>query len=190
MVGTSISDTSTTLVGVDKEGVTLEIDSCVEVVGKRFDGKPQTIKQGFHGELVCADTKVLAPSDGQVVVDDQKIPCKVQQVECNGANGRIVIHIYYSTKVAPYVFKRESISTDSEGKVVGSNTMEVASMEMLGTVLGDPMSVFLVKTVRKTPKGMVTALETISPRCPAASFPAVRENSTAMVGSCIAVLWN
>jgi hypothetical protein len=49
VVGTSVIDTTTTLVGVDKEGVTLEIESCVEVVGKRFDGKPQTIKQGFHG---------------------------------------------------------------------------------------------------------------------------------------------
>jgi hypothetical protein len=166
VVGTSISDTTTTLLGIDKEGVTLEIGSCVEVVGKRFDGKPQTIKQGFYGESLCAKPNVLAPTDSQVVVDDRKIPCKVQQVECNDANGGIVVQIYYSTTVAPYVFKRESTVKDADGKVVSSATMEVTSMEMLDNVLGTPMSVFNVKTIRRSPKGTVTTLERLSPEVP------------------------
>lgn len=166
VVGTSVSDTTTTLVGVDKDGVTLEIDSCVEVVGKRFDGRPQTIKQGFHGELLSKDTKLSAPSDSQVVVDRQKIPCKVQQVECHGANGKTVTRIYYSTTVAPYVFKRESVSTDPDGKVSGESSMEVTSLEMPWNVLGELMSVVNVKTVRRCPKGTVTALEIICPEVP------------------------
>jgi len=165
VVGTSVIDTTSTLVGVDKEGVTLEIDSCVEVVGKRFDGKPQTIKQGFHGEQTSPNVKVLDPSDGQVVVDDQKIPCKVQQVECSGPNGKIVTRIYYSTTIAPYVFKRESSTTGSEGRVSDS-TMEVTSLEMPWSVLGELMGVFNVKTIRRSAKGTVTTLEMISPEVP------------------------
>jgi hypothetical protein len=166
VVGTSVSDTATTLVGIDKDGVTLEIDSCVEVVGKRFDGKPQRIKQGFHGEPFCRDMKVLAASDSQVVVDDQKIPCKLQQIECDGPNGKTVTRLYYSTTLAPYVLKRESLSTDPDGKLIGRSTMEITSLEMLGTVMDKPMSVFTAKTIRSSPKGTVTSQETISPDVP------------------------
>ena len=51
VVSTNSADTTTTLVDIDNDGVTLEIQTCMEVAGKRFQAEPQTVKQGFHGEL-------------------------------------------------------------------------------------------------------------------------------------------
>jgi hypothetical protein len=165
VVGTSATDTATTLVDSDQNGVTLEVESCVEVVGKRFDGKPQVIKQGFHGELRSLNVKIGTPTDTEFSVDDRKIPCKVQKLEYETPNGKTVCHITYSPTVAPYVFKRESSTIDTEGKLSDS-LMEVTSMEMPWRVLGELMNVYNVKTVRRTPNGTITTLELISPEIP------------------------
>ena len=61
VVSTSTADTRTTLVGLDDDGVTLEVQACVEVAGKRFQAEPQTVKQGFHGELAVPNLKLSDP---------------------------------------------------------------------------------------------------------------------------------
>ncbi len=58
VVSTNSADTKTTLVDIDDDGVTLEIQTCMEVAGKRFQAEPQTVKQGFHGELVGPNLKL------------------------------------------------------------------------------------------------------------------------------------
>jgi hypothetical protein len=166
VVGTSVAETITTLLDVNHDGVTLEVDPCVEVVGKHFEAEPQIVKQGFHGELISPNTKISDPIDGQIVVGTRTIPCKVQQVESTTSNGKIVTHLYYSPTIAPYLFKRESIITDQEGVVVSETTMEVTSLEMPWNVLGDSRNVFDTKTVQRTPKGTITTIAKISPEIP------------------------
>ena len=172
VVGTSSTDTKTTLVDIDNEGITLEIQARVEVVGKRFEPEPQTVKQGFHGELLSPNLKIKEPTDGQIVIDDQKIPCKIQQSECSGPNGKTVTTVYYSMSIAPYLFRRESSVIDPEGKTVGETTMEVTSLEMPRKVLDELNSVyntksaFHVKTVHRNTKGTITTLAVISPEIP------------------------
>ena len=58
VVSTSTTDTKTTLVDIDNAGVTLEIQACMEVAGKRFEAEPQFVKQGFHGELAVPNLKL------------------------------------------------------------------------------------------------------------------------------------
>src|SRR3990167_7403034 len=58
VVSTSTTDSKTTLVDIDNDGVTLEIQASMEVAGKRFEAEPQTVKQGFHGELVGPNLKL------------------------------------------------------------------------------------------------------------------------------------
>ena len=116
VVSTSTADTKTVLVDLDNDGVTLEIQACIEVAGKRFRAEPQTIKQGFHGELVGPNLRVKGPTDAEMTIEGQKIPCKLQQLESVVSNGKTVTKVYYSTTVAPYILKRESVTTDPEGR--------------------------------------------------------------------------
>ena len=60
VVSTSTADATTTLVDIDNDGVTLEIQTCMEVAGKRFEAEPQTVKQGFHGELALPEPETDA----------------------------------------------------------------------------------------------------------------------------------
>ena len=81
VVSTTTTDTKTTLVERDHDGVTLEIQACMEVAGKRFSADSQIVKQGYYGELLCPSLKPQPPADGEVVIEAQKIPCKVQRLE-------------------------------------------------------------------------------------------------------------
>ena len=47
VVSTSTTDTKTTLLDVGNDGVTLEVEACMEVAGKRFQVEPQTVKGGI-----------------------------------------------------------------------------------------------------------------------------------------------
>ena len=87
VISTNTADTKTTLVDVDNDGVTLEIQTCMEVAGKRFQAEPQTVQQGFHGELVGPNLKLQNPVDGEVLIEDRKRPCKVQALEIVGPAG-------------------------------------------------------------------------------------------------------
>ena len=87
VVSVSTSDMKTTLQDVDNEGVTLEVESCMEVAGKRFRTEPQTVKQGFHGEAIEPSLTLKKPADDQLVIENRKIPCKIQQLTNVGPNG-------------------------------------------------------------------------------------------------------
>ena len=145
---TTSTDTKTTLVDIDQGGVTLEIQACMEVAGKHFEAEPQTVKQGFHGELAGPNLKLKPPTDGEVVIEGQKIPCKVQKLEAADPNGKTVTTIYYSTSLAPYILKRESVATDPEGKNdLSKNSVEVVGLNMPLRVRGETKNGIKVKTV-------------------------------------------
>ena len=62
VIGSSTTETKTTLVAADRDGITLEIQASMEVAGKRFQAEPQTVKQGFHGESSDAQLAPKQPS--------------------------------------------------------------------------------------------------------------------------------
>ena len=164
---TSITDTKTTLVDIDNNGVTLDIQACMEVAGKRFAAESQTVKQGFHGEIVSPNLKLKEPTNGEVVIDGQKIACKVQQLEIGNPNGKATTTIYFSTAVAPYILKRQSVVTDLEGKnILGETNVEVIALSMPLKVQGEARNGIYVKTVHKNPNGAVTTLATVVPEVP------------------------
>ncbi len=137
LAGTSISDYKTTLLDTDENGVTLEMKVCVEVAGKRFDGEPQIIKQNYYGEQQSPGLKLKEPDPGQVTIDDRKIPCQVREIDSSNPNGKTTTTIYYSTTVPPYVLKRESVTTDLEGKnILNETNVSVQAMEMPSKILG------------------------------------------------------
>jgi hypothetical protein len=167
VVSTSTTDTKTLLVDLDNDGVTLEIQACIEVAGKRFRAEPQTVKQGFHGELVGPNLRIKGPTDALVTIEGQKIPCKLEQLESVVSNGKTVTKIYYSPTVAPYILKRESVTTDPEGKNVLSETaVDVTALSMPVEVLGEMKNVSQVKTVHNSGNGAVTTWADVLPEVP------------------------
>ena len=81
VIGVNITETKTSLLRIDADGVVLEVEVGVEVAGKQFDGQPQCLKQGFHGELAGGDVKFLPAAAAEVSIEDQKFPCRSQQIE-------------------------------------------------------------------------------------------------------------
>jgi len=167
VTGTSISESKTTLLDVDNLSVTLGMEVSVEVAGKRFDTEPQIVKQGFHGEQQTAALKLKEPASGDVVIEDRKIPCQVQEIETSNANGKTVTTIYYSTSVPPYILKRESVASDPEGKNILSQTdVSVQALDMPYKILGCLRSSAHVKTVQTTPKSKIVTLAIVCPEIP------------------------
>lgn len=167
VTGTNVSDSKTTLIDVDDDSVTLEMKVTVEMAGKRFDREPQTVRQSFFGELQTASVKVKEPTQGQVVIEDRKIPCQVREIESSNANGKTVTTIYYTPSVAPYVLKRDSISTDLEGKnVIGETHVSVVALDLPCKILGCLRTSAHLKTEQKTQKGTAITLSIISPDIP------------------------
>lgn len=169
VINTSTTDTRTILTSVDKDGVTLEVHTTVEVAGKRFDTEPQTIRQGFHGETLVADCKSKNRDDVELTIDGRKVAAHAQQIDFTGPNAgnKTTATVYYSDTVSPFVLKRESTTTDAEGKsVLNETTLEVESLGMpwkAGTKL-HPSAI--VKTVSKHPKGQITTWSVTSAEIP------------------------
>jgi hypothetical protein len=159
VIGSSTTDTKTTLAGVDREGVTLEIQASMEVAGKRFQSEPQTVKQGFHGESSDARLAPKQPADAEVVIEGRKFPCTVQQWETAGSSERSVTTLYCSATVSPHVLKRQCVVRDAEGKnVISETTTEVTALDMPVRVKSETRSGYHLKTVQRNGKGTVTTL--------------------------------
>jgi hypothetical protein len=159
VVSTCDTDTKTTLVDVNKAGVTLEVHSCMEVAGKLFDPEPQIIKQGFNGELLGPSVKQNPPIDGELTIDGQKIPCHVQRLEWTVPNGKTVVTLHYSMTVAPYILKRVCVTTDPEGKnILSETTVETIALNVPLTVRGEQRNGIKMKTVQRSSSGVVTTL--------------------------------
>jgi hypothetical protein len=167
VVSTSTTDTKTTLLEVGRDDVTLEVEACMEVAGKRFQVEPQTVKQGFHGEAAGSELKIKEATDGQCAVEDQKIPCKVQQLTMVGPNGKTSLTLHYSTSAAPFVLKRLCVVTDADGKnTVSETAADLLVLDMPVRVLGEIRGGSYMRTVHKNGKATVTTLAVVVPDVP------------------------
>ncbi|MFZ5832863.1 MAG: hypothetical protein ACOY3P_22480 [Planctomycetota bacterium] len=156
VASTSATETHSFLTSKSPENVMLEVQTTLEVAGKRFESDPQTLTQPFHGEGGAGEVKVKNLPDGEVTIDARAIPCKVQQFEWiapgNGAKTTTVVH--FSPTVEPYVLKRETTTTEGTGKeVAGEQTVAVASVGLPWKVLGEIKSAAIVHSVSTHSKG-------------------------------------
>ena len=159
VIGVNITETKTSLLRVDSDGVVLEVEVGVEVAGKQFDGQPQCLKQGFHGELAGGEVKFQPAAPAEVSIEDRKIPCRRQQIEVASPAGRTSVNVFFSDTLSPYILRRQSKTTDTSGiNVVSESLSEVVALDMPQRVLSEIKNVACIKTVQKTPKGQVTTL--------------------------------
>jgi hypothetical protein len=166
VVSTTAAETETTLVDIDNDGVTLEIQTCMEVAGKRFQAEPQTVRQGFHGELSGPNLTLQNPIGGEVTIEDRRHPCKVQPLEIVGTAERSSVRLYYSATLWPYVLRRESVTKDSDGKTLSETNVEVTALDMPVRVQDETRSGAHVKTVQRNGKGTVTGLSVVVSEVP------------------------
>ena len=89
ITNTSVTEAKTTLREVGADGVTLQVEAAVEVAGKQRDAEPQTLKQGFHGELVGERLTVRDLGVGEVTIDGCRVPCRLEQFEATGPTARL-----------------------------------------------------------------------------------------------------
>jgi hypothetical protein len=167
VASTNTTDSKTTLFDVEDDSVTIESRACVEIAGKRFESEPQLVKQGFHGEVLSPNLKVKEPAAGQIEIDDRKIACQVLKLESANGASKTATTIYYSTSVAPNILKRESKTTDLEGKtMLSETTASLVALDMPCQIAGGTHLAAHVKTVQKSPKGSVITLSVLCPDIP------------------------
>jgi hypothetical protein len=167
IASTNITDSKTTLFDIEDDSLTLETKACVEMAGKRFESEPQMVKQGFHGEVLTPNLKVKESAAGQVEIDDRKISCQVLKLESVNSSSKTATTIYYSTSIVPNILKRESKTTDLEGKtVLSETTATLIALDMPCRIEGETHSAAHLKTVQKSPKGTVTSLAVLCPDIP------------------------
>jgi hypothetical protein len=169
VIGSNATDTKTTLLGRDRNGITLEIQANMEVAGKRFEAEPQTVKQGFHGESIDAVFAPPQPADAALVIEGRSISCTVQQWETAGPGEKSLTTLYCSTTVSPYVLKRRTTVRDADNKsLIGETTTEVTALEMPVRVKNQIRNGYRLKTVQRNGKGTVTILAAAAPDVPGA----------------------
>lgn len=157
VVGASTTETKTTLMDIDDQGVTLEVAVVVEVAGKRFAKEPQLVRQGFHGEVLNDQLRVKEPQASQVTIEGQKLSCRNQQVEIDGPSGKTVVGVWYSDTVEPFILRREASTTSPDGaQVLSQTTTEVVALAMPWKVLAEMKSAALIRTVHRHAKGVTT----------------------------------
>lgn len=167
VAGNSTTETRTSLREVNGDGVVLDVEVAVEIAGKRLDAPPQTVRQGFHGELAEQPAEIKDLGAGQILVEGQKIPCRIEQVAMAGPTSKTVTKTYWSATVAPFILRRESSTTDLQGtELLSQSTMEVVALDMPCKALSEMKSTSHVKTVVTHPKGTTTTLSVISLEVP------------------------
>jgi hypothetical protein len=166
VVSTNVTETKTSLTKLEGECVVLEVEVGVEIAGKQFDGLPQCVKQGFHGELCGGDVKLQPSTTAELTIEDRKIECRRQQIEINTSAGTTSVNLCYSDSLAPFILRRESKTTDTASKVINETLSEVVALDMPQRVLTEIKNVSCIKTVQKSAKGTVTTLAMSSPDVP------------------------
>lgn len=167
IASTNVTLSTTALTDIGNDSLTLETQACVEMAGKRFESEPQSVQQGFHGEVRAPNLKIKDSSAGEVEIDGRKIPCRALKLESANSAGKSFTTIYYSDSVAPHILKRIGKTTDLEGKtVLSETTAELLTLEMPYKIDGETRSAAHLKTVQKTPKGTVVTLAVLCPGIP------------------------
>jgi hypothetical protein len=130
VVNTSVTETKTSLEDVDGDGVTLRVESTAEIAGKQLPSEPKKVRQSFRGDWSNGKAVTRKAGVSRVTVDGETFLCRVEETEVTGVRTKTVTRTYYSRTIAPYVLKRESKTTDLEGKTtLEESTLNVISLD-------------------------------------------------------------
>lgn len=168
VASTGMTETNTTLLKVEDDGVTLRFETSAWVSGKQIDAKPQVVKQCYHGGLCSKNVEVAQRPPVKIQVDGREIECKVESVNITEGDLRTAIRTYYNDTVSPFVFKRESETVNQTNKTVLNELMiQVDAVNMPCEILDQIRSAAHLRVTQKHTSGAVTTtLAYMSPEIP------------------------
>mgnify|MGYP007059395758 CR=1 FL=1 len=157
-VSRNSSETTTTVVGIDRSSVQLRVETVVDLAGKQFPKQPQLLTQGFAGEVnpdpqnIERVVRRVGPDD--IVIDGQRMQSEVQSISVVQPRCRWFSRIHYNRNVAPYVLRREINAYDPNGgQPQYQTTVEVTALDMPHEIGGVVRPTSHVRTVHTTPTG-------------------------------------
>lgn len=160
------TEVKATLLAIDLEGVTLQVEPKILVGGKPMPATTRTIRQGFHGEPADETVRVLEDKEATVDFLGRSLPCRLQRLEIQGVSTRAEVSIFYGN-VPPYIYRREVRTFKLEdGSEINSQVWEVVgrSCRLLALI----QDTYQVKITHKSQQGTRITLATISPEVPGA----------------------
>lgn len=167
VVGRSVSETRMTLADADDKGLTLKVQSALEIGDRRLENPPQELRQGLLGEPI--DTPAVAqelPSEN-VTIQGRVIQCEVRRTETSSNGRRQIITTWVNSNVAPYVLRKVTTTVDAAtGQNLNETTMEVVSISTERRILARNRLVAEVRTVQRHPRGQTTTQAICCPEIP------------------------
>lgn len=153
----SVTETKTTLAEVGENGVTLKMEVGAKIGGKEIETAPQTVTKRFHGDLTATEPEVSDLGEGEVLIQNRRIPCHIRKLEFPRPGGRKEIKVFYSETVEPYVLRQEtSVYSEESETPTSETTMQVVSLASPCRVWRSFRTASRVKTVRKDASGTTT----------------------------------
>jgi hypothetical protein len=165
---TSVTDTKTTLTGVDENGVTLLYEVVVEILpGKQIETQPRQIKQDYFGESADHETTLTQLEPVAVTIQGRKTNCRVYQLATRNTTTETVTKVYYSDTVEPYILKRDTVKSDiATGQKVSEAKVDVIATDVPCRVLGALRQCSNVRCVNEHANGTSTTLAVTSSDVP------------------------
>ncbi len=164
---TNVVESTTILDEVGSESVCLEMQSSVEMSGKQYDVDPQIVQQSFFCEPLSTSLKTKDPVPVQIKIEDRSVNCLLYEYSSATPTSKTTTKAYFSQAVAPHVLRRESVTSDLDGKkTLSETTFEVIAFDMPCKVLGVTRSAVYSKTTQKNPKGTVVTIAVLCPEVP------------------------
>ena len=156
---TTVTEKRTHLKSVDRRHVQLKMAVTVQVADKTFDAPPQDIVESHFGEVNSKNIKIADLGEATTMIEGRVVACRVRQCTIITPENKRVVKIFYSAKVAPHVLRRESSTTDVDGKRNTYVTQdEVIALDMPHKVLSEIMPASLVRTVNRNGRNTTTTI--------------------------------
>lgn len=157
----STTTRTTTLKAVDENGVTLQVETTVEVAGSPVVSAPQTLQFSFD-DLPAAEAgqvarTVLGP--GSVEIEGVPERCTIHQIEIADTATKTVIKRFYSPDVTPHVLRCETTKVDRTTEAVLAETIvQVTARDIPYPLGGKIHATALAQETHKHPSGAIRRL--------------------------------
>ncbi|NIP85081.1 MAG: hypothetical protein GTO03_05785, partial [Planctomycetales bacterium] len=154
VLNVSTSEQTMTLVSISPAQVKVQIESTVEVGGKKFTAPVQTVVQGAHGEIVGRQLGVEDLGREETPIDGQPVQCVVRKYVIADQLDEKTVKVFYSPDVAPYVLRREvQVSGRRSRRAARRSNAQVVAVGMPHRLLTEIVDSAHTKTVDEYEKG-------------------------------------
>lgn len=153
VAGATTTETRTRLKDVAETGLTLIVETSLEVAGKTLTSEPREVVDNFFGEPSSAVAKVREVGTDTIEVGGRTFTCQVHEVELVAPSRRTILRTWLARRRTPLVVRRQGITTQQPTGAIDETTSQVAQLHAMYDVLGRPRDTVLMNIVRRHAKG-------------------------------------